>query len=308
LTGYYHGFSFGAAQNGVTFGRYITSIGAEHFPSQATNSLGVANVGPRVGPIVISEVMYDPLPLSGPVNNTVDEFIELRNITLGSAPLFHPLFPTNTWRIDGGVSFTFPPGLQLAKDEHLLVVSFDPVHQPQQLAEFVARYGVAANTQVLGPFAGALGNDNDKIELLKPDAPQVPGSPNPGFVPYVLVDEVDYASAPPWPTNALDTGLSLQRINTGSYGNDPINWTTAAPTAGQANPVILPALNIQVAADKLVLSWPLWASDFLLENRNDLASPSPWITVPTPRTSLGGFWLSTNDVGSAATYYRLHKQ
>src|SRR5439155_5994262 len=39
LTGYFHGFTFGAAQNGVSFGRYVTSVGEEHFVAQITNSL-----------------------------------------------------------------------------------------------------------------------------------------------------------------------------------------------------------------------------------------------------------------------------
>src|SRR5204862_2249488 len=55
LTGYAYGFSFGAAQNGVTFGRYVNSQGAEHFVAQAANSLGCANSLPLVGPVVVSE-------------------------------------------------------------------------------------------------------------------------------------------------------------------------------------------------------------------------------------------------------------
>ena len=34
LTGYSHGFSFGAAANGVSFGRYVNSTGEEQFPAQ----------------------------------------------------------------------------------------------------------------------------------------------------------------------------------------------------------------------------------------------------------------------------------
>src|SRR5206468_3719408 len=68
-----------------------------------------------------------------------------------------------------------------------------------------------------------------------PDPPQTPSSPNPGFVPYILVDQVTYAGAPPWPINAAATGLSLQRIDSASYGDDPINWLATAPTAARAN-------------------------------------------------------------------------
>src|SRR5262249_29770408 len=70
LTGYFHGFSFGAAQNPVSFGRYVTSIGEEHFVAQIANTLGTNNAGPRVGPIVINEIMFDPAPVIGTNNNT----------------------------------------------------------------------------------------------------------------------------------------------------------------------------------------------------------------------------------------------
>src|SRR5207244_3250066 len=60
LTGYAHGFRFGAAENGVTFGRYVNSVGEEQFPAQLSNTLGYANSGPRVGPLVITEIMYHP--------------------------------------------------------------------------------------------------------------------------------------------------------------------------------------------------------------------------------------------------------
>jgi len=55
-------------------------------------------------------------------------------------------------------------------------------------------------------------------------------------VPYLLVDQVDYSNADPWPTGANGTGESLQRVFSGVYGNDPINWQVAVPTPGRDNP------------------------------------------------------------------------
>ena len=52
LTGYSHGFSFGAASDNVSFGRYMNSVGDEQFPAQMSRSFRAANSGPRVGPIV----------------------------------------------------------------------------------------------------------------------------------------------------------------------------------------------------------------------------------------------------------------
>jgi len=235
LTGYFHGFKFGAAQNGVTFGRYVTSIGEEHFVAQAANTLGTNNAGPAVGPIVINEIMYQPSPVVGTNNNTLDEYIELRNITPQTIRFYDPNFPTNTWHLSGGADYVFPPNLTLPPDGHLLVLNFDPVHQPGQLAAFRTKYGLDASTNMVGPYGGSLNNSGERLRLLKPDPPQTAPSPNPGFVPYVLVDQVTYANTSPWPTNANATGLSLQRIDSASYGDDPINWQTASPTAGRAN-------------------------------------------------------------------------
>ena len=60
LTGYAHGFTYGAAAHGVSFGRYLNSVGHEDFVAQAANTLGQANAGPKVGPIIISEIIIQP--------------------------------------------------------------------------------------------------------------------------------------------------------------------------------------------------------------------------------------------------------
>jgi hypothetical protein len=60
LTGYSDGFSFGAGANGVSFGRYTNSIGEIQYPAQREKTLGSANTGPQVGPVVINEIRYQP--------------------------------------------------------------------------------------------------------------------------------------------------------------------------------------------------------------------------------------------------------
>ena len=44
---------------------------------------------------------------------------------------------------------------------------------------------------------------------------------------------MNYEIASPWPTGANGTGKSLQRKNSLLFGNDPVNWAVAAPTAGR---------------------------------------------------------------------------
>ena len=77
-----------------------------------------------------------------------------------------------------------------------------------------------------------LANDTDSIELLRPDAPQTTPGSDFGLVPYFLVDHVVYQDHAPWSTNADGFGMSLQRVNAGLYGNDPVNWTAATPNPG----------------------------------------------------------------------------
>lgn len=235
LTGYYHGFSFGAAENGVSFGRYLASDGREEFVAQERVTLGARNSGPRVGPVVVSEIMFDPPP-DGIDNNTEDEFIELRNVGATPAPLFDPAHTTNTWHLRGGVDFDFAEGLTLPPRGVLLVVGFDPLADPASLARFRARYSLSAATPIYGPWQGHLDNAGDRIRLLKPDEPEPADAADPGFVPHVLVEEVQYAAQTPWPAGALGTGLSLRRGVLAGFGNDPGNWFAGPPTPGEEGP------------------------------------------------------------------------
>jgi hypothetical protein len=237
--------SFGAAENAVSFGRYVTSVGESHFVAMGTLTFGsdtpdtvldfrqgqgTNNAYPKVGPIVISEIMYHPPDLNGTNDDTINEYIELRNISSTNQPLYHPGFPTNSWRLRDAVSFTFPPGASMAPNGLLLVVPFDPA-DTAQLNAFRAHYGVSVSAAIYGPWSGQLANNSESVELVKPDAPQLAPDPDAGFVPYVLVDKVKYSDVFPWPV-ADGNGLSLQRLAPDEYGNDPINWTAATPTPG----------------------------------------------------------------------------
>jgi hypothetical protein len=233
-TGYRHGFAFGAQTNGAAFGRYVSSDGREHFITHTVNTLGFANANPKVGPVVISEIMSAPLPF-GSNANTLEEYVELRNLTSQPVPLFDPLHPTNAWRLDGGVQFTFPAGVTMPPQSHLLVVGFSPDFDPVMLNWFRSRHSLDTNTVLFGPFTGHLANEGERIALYLPDKPQIPPSPIVGFVPYFLLEEVNYSDQAPWPAGARETGNSLQRIANITFGNDPANWRAGAPTPGRLN-------------------------------------------------------------------------
>ena len=220
LTGYMHGFNFGASDNGVSFGLHVDSQTNEHFVAQRTLSLGSANAGPRVGPVVISEIMYHPLDYGDGSDNGDDEFIELQSVTNSPTALFNP---TNNWRLGGGISFDFPFGATLGANESLVVVAFDPTNSAQ-LASFRSRFNVPAGVAVYGPFSGKLDNSSDTVRLLKPG----------DSASFIRVDEVDYEDSAPWPGGADGSGASLQRRVALNFGNDPANWVAATVTGGGA--------------------------------------------------------------------------
>src|SRR2546425_1700207 len=141
LTGYSCSFDFGAAANGVSFGRYVLSTGEEDWPAQSALTFGAANAGPRVGPVVINEVMYPP-PLG------YDEFVELYNLSASPVPLYDPAYPTNRWKLSG-LGYTFSNNVVMPSGGFLLLVPIDPV-------AFRVKYAVGASVQIAGPYPGLL--------------------------------------------------------------------------------------------------------------------------------------------------------
>jgi hypothetical protein len=123
----------------------------------------------------------------------------------------------------------------MAPWSYLLLVGFDPAHDPVMLDWFRREYHVDTNTPIFGPWSGHLDNAGERVALYKPDVPEFPPATDAGFVPQVLVEEVNHLPSPPWPVGADSTGNSLQRIAAVTFADDPANWQAAAPTAGQLN-------------------------------------------------------------------------
>jgi hypothetical protein len=222
LTGYSDGFAFGAAQNGVSFGRYITSTGEAQYPAQLANTLGQPNAGPRNGPLVINEINYHP-PVAG------DEFIELKSITNGALLLYNQAYPSNTWRLNG-VGFDFPTNTQIAPNGLVLLVGSDP-------AAFRVKYAVPSGVPIFGPYPGKLQGGGETLAIQRPDNSDLDTNTGSLFVPYIDVDVVHYDDKAPWPTDADGLGASLERFNAAAYGNDPINWRASpgGPSPGFEN-------------------------------------------------------------------------
>jgi len=211
---------FKAQEQGLSLGRYPDG-GAYWF--RLAPSRGTTNKTPALD-VVLSEIMYHPVDPN-------EEYIELYNPTTKSVALRST---ATAWRLDGAVSFSFPAGLSLAAGKRLVVVGFDPAVETARRDVFLAAYhatSLTPGTTIVGPWTGNLENHGERIALEKSQPGENPAAP----IAWVIVDEVIYSNAAPWPANADGQGSALQRVHAeAAYsGNDPANWRAAPPTPGK---------------------------------------------------------------------------
>ncbi|MBN2476320.1 MAG: lamin tail domain-containing protein [Pirellulales bacterium] len=210
---------FGAAKNGESFGRWPNGEGPLYPMSQRTlDPAHGQNSGPRVGPVIISEVQYNP----GTFPDAEEfEFVEIYNPTAAPVGLAH-------WRLGKGVDFDFPADAVLDAYGVAVVVPFDPADTDAAVA-FRTHYGIDASVRLWGPFSGHLDDGGERVQLQRPDTPP---PDEPGFYPRLLEDEVVYDDEGSWPVEADGTGSSLYRLQPESWGNDGTMWTSGPPTPG----------------------------------------------------------------------------
>lgn len=213
---YCHGFSFGALEMGVGFGRLITQSGGESFAALSGTTLGSKNSEPLIGPLVISEIMYHSSDNKG-------DFIEITNVSLQEVRLYDPDKPDVTWKI-GGTAFSFPKNSTIASGKSIVIAS-DSI----SIDAFRQRYGLDDDV-VVYQMNGSLVDDKPDILLLKPEAAL--SSSTAEAVPFLLVDNVTFSNKAPWPQGAHATGESVHRNSKSSFGNDPASWISAPPTPG----------------------------------------------------------------------------
>ncbi|MHC4495519.1 MAG: lamin tail domain-containing protein, partial [Planctomycetota bacterium] len=232
LTGYRDVQDFGASATGVAFGRYYkSSTGNYNFVAMDHNTPDSANAQPKVGPIVISEIMYNPdWPVGSPYTNDQYEYVELYNISAEPVTLYSD-DNGESWKFTDGIEFVFPSDLPviIPAGEYLLAV--------KNPAAFSWRYPTVPLEKILGPYDGKLSNAGEKVEL------GIPGDlDESGERHYIRIDRVAYndGSLPEdspdsvnlWPAEADGRGKSLTRKILADYGNDPDNWFASSPSPG----------------------------------------------------------------------------
>ncbi len=201
---------FPAAPPEEPFGVFAKLDGGSDFTELLHATPGATNATPRVGPLVISEIMTAPAP-------GFAQFVEITSLTNVPVELYDPAFPTNVWAIEGVGGFSFPTGSVIAPLGAVIVCATNP-------AAFRAQYGVGTNIPVFGPWTGTLDADGETLKLLRPGPPQTNG------LPMYRVDHVSFRTHAPWPL--VPSGYSLQKATSNGYGNDAIHWTAAIPTPG----------------------------------------------------------------------------
>ncbi|MFC1600865.1 lamin tail domain-containing protein, partial [Candidatus Sumerlaeota bacterium] len=223
---------FKASEGGVSFGRYTKSASAGYdvdFIPMTAPTYDTANTGssPRVGPVVISEIMYHP-GTANPLNSYA-EYVELYNASGSPVALYDT---SNTWMFtdeDNGITLDLPTGITIPAGGLVLLV--------KNLEAFTAEHGTPS-VPAYEWLEGRLSNAGDKINLMKPGEPEPDGS-----VAYYRIDRVNYSDgyhhenfrelpSDPWPTSPDGGGDALHRSRLTSYGNDVDNWTAGTPTPG----------------------------------------------------------------------------
>jgi hypothetical protein len=180
-----------------------------------------------VGPVVISEIMYNPLTYGDA------EYVELHNITGAPVPLwrYDPCTGTDVgWRFtdDGGITFDFPIGTTIGANGYIVLVKDETIFLSEGYP------AVPPGVPVFEWKSGKLDNGGEKIQLSQPgDAAPVTQERY-----YIRVDRVVYSDGShplgtdPWPMSPDGTGAVLERKVDGDYGNDVINWQAGGPSPG----------------------------------------------------------------------------
>ena len=229
VTSFVDDVQFRASLAGESFGRVPNGVGL--LTPLTDLSLGAVNGDPRVGPVVISEINYNPSEPSAealavdPNLDSADlEFVEIHNPT-------NQAVDATDWRIRGGISYNFYPNDSIAPQEAIVVVSFDP-NNPEnatRLAAFKTHYSIGEDVQIMGGYAQQLSGSGERLTLVSTDTSLIG---EPVELPRVQEDEVVYDDQFPWPVEADGQGSSMHRLATDSYGNFPTSWKAENPSPG----------------------------------------------------------------------------
>ncbi len=191
--------------------------------------------------VVVSELMYAPLPDPDGVESTSDyEFIELQNVSTSAVNL-GGAYLTNA------VTFVFPAGTSIPAGGFLVV--------PAKRSVFQARYGTSAT--LTGGYSGNLSASGETLELRAAN-----GS--------VLLS-FTYDSSGDWPSRADGLGSSLELVNPQGDLDDPANWRSSTEYQGSPGKAGVGPLKQVVINELLAHTDPPFEDAIELYNLTDTA-------------------------------------
>ncbi|MEN6307692.1 MAG: lamin tail domain-containing protein [Anaerohalosphaeraceae bacterium] len=231
LTGYFTRREFGAAESGVAFGQFVKSLGGTDFVAMSLNTPNAANAYPKVGPIIITEIMYNPGSNAGDQDCEYLELMNVSNADVRTASLVSTYTAPESsfeewvaWKVTDGIEYEFPNNLVIQPGQRILLVN--------NIAAFNARYtGVPAGTVILEWQTGRLANEGESVQISMPGDKEFEEDRY-----YIRHDRVSYNNKGNWPVEADGMGKSLTHsrpTETGNnYTDDSTHWTAADPTPG----------------------------------------------------------------------------
>jgi len=159
--------------------------------SNAVTVVYSGSVPEASGSVVINEIMYHPIMPGA-------EFVELFNTSVDFA------FDLAGWQFNG-LDYTFPEGSFIAPRGYLVLA------RDREAAMFA--YGT--NLVVFDVFNGNLQSNGETLTLIRP------GDTNSADL---VIDQLRYESAPPWPASPNGAGPSLQLIDAAQDNARVSNW------------------------------------------------------------------------------------
>jgi hypothetical protein len=220
---------FPASPNGVSFGLHPDGEGPFQLMQRMTLGTGIDNsmdpmllnifrqgLGGTNTPHALGPVVFRRLRYAAPAGEI--EFVELENVSAETVPLYDLAYPTNGWRIEGGISFSFTEPQAMAPGAKWIIANTNNVAAVRRLL------GASDAQIVLGPYSGQLASSGERLSLVRPDTPQLPPRPDAGFVPYFVVEQLDYKAMAPWPAEAALADRCLARIASTAPAYQASNW------------------------------------------------------------------------------------
>ena len=194
---------YDAQANGISMGRYPD--GAPEFRLLATPTPGDPNTDPYWSPVIINEIMFNPI--SG---DDADTYVELYNRGAEAIDM-------SDWRFVEGISFTIPDGVTLAPGDYLVIA--------KDRDRLIDRYPQLHSGNTLGDFGGRLANSGERLALAMPSfRSELPTD-------YVTVDEVHYRDGGRWGEWANRDGSSLELRDPRGNNRLAANWTHSDESA-----------------------------------------------------------------------------